>query len=64
MTVHDSVILDVHKDEVYNVASLAKAVLENAPHYLKEKLSIDFPCRLSAGVEVGENWQDKEEYDL
>ena len=59
MTVHDSVVIDCTNEVLYNVAKLAKEVLENAPHYISTYLGIKFPCRLSVGVEAGPNWQDK-----
>lgn len=62
MTVHDSILLDVHVDVLDNVIKLAKTTLEDAPKYVKHHFNIDFPCALSSGVEVGINWQDKEEY--
>jgi hypothetical protein len=61
MTVHDSVVLDVPSELVYDVAMLAKKTLEDAPKYLKKFFNIDFPCKLGVGVEVGINWQDKSE---
>lgn len=64
MTVHDSVVLDVPNDLLYTVASVAKKTLESAPQYLKSVFNIDFPCRLSVGVESGINWQDKKELTL
>lgn len=64
MTVHDSVVLDVPKNLLYTVASVAKKTLESAPQYLKSVFNIDFPCKLSVGVEAGNNWQDKEELKL
>ena len=62
MTVHDSILLDVRNDVLYNVASLAKKIMEDAPRYVNEYFNIDFPCKLSVGVEAGPNWQDKEEH--
>lgn len=62
MTVHDSVVLDVPLDKLPECAILAKQTLEDAPRYLKTIFNIDFPCRLSVGVEAGFNWQDKKEY--
>jgi len=64
MTVHDSVVLDVPKNLLYTVASVAKKTLESAPQYLKSVFNIDFPCRLSVGVESVINWQDKKELTL
>jgi DNA polymerase I-like protein with 3'-5' exonuclease and polymerase domains len=58
MTVHDSIVLDCHDDVLYDVARLAKQVMEDAPTYIKDFFNIDFPCKLSVGVEAGPNWQD------
>lgn len=64
MTVHDSVVLDIPKYLLYTVASIAKNALESAPQNLKKFFNIDFPCKLSVGVEYGDNWQDKKELKL
>jgi DNA polymerase I-like protein with 3'-5' exonuclease and polymerase domains len=64
MTVHDSVLLDVHTDVLYNVASAARDVLQSAPQEIKRHFGIDFPCKLSVGVDAGYNWQDTEEYEM
>jgi len=64
MTVHDSVVLDVPDSLLNEVAILAKNVLESAPSNLKRLFDIDFPCKLSVGVEAGSNWQDKRELNL
>lgn len=63
-TVHDSVLLDVKKEVLYDVARLCKETLEDAPRYLKQHLGIDFPCKLSVSVEAGPNWQDIEPLEL
>ncbi len=59
MTVHDSVVLDVPEKLLYTTAEIAKNVLESAPQALKQYFGIDFPCKLSVGVDAGYNWQDK-----
>jgi DNA polymerase I-like protein with 3'-5' exonuclease and polymerase domains len=64
MTVHDSVVIDCTNEVLYNVAKLAKEVLEQAPHFISTYLGVTFPCRLSVGVEAGPNWQDKKELKL
>jgi len=61
MTVHDSVVLDVDDSVLEKTAQVAKTTLESAPQYLKTFFDIDFPCRLSVGVEAGTTWQDKKE---
>lgn len=64
MTVHDSVVLDVPSELLYDTAVIAKNVLESAPSNLKRLFNIDFPCKLSVGIEAGINWQDKKELSL
>jgi DNA polymerase I-like protein with 3'-5' exonuclease and polymerase domains len=59
MTVHDSILVDLKEEFLYDVARDAKELLENAPHYLKTVFGINFPCKLSCGVEAGITWQDK-----
>lgn len=59
MTVHDSVVLDVPEKLLYTTAEISKQVLESAPQALKQYFGIDFPCKLSVGVDAGYNWQDK-----
>jgi hypothetical protein len=49
---------------MYTVASAAKEVLESAPSAIKKYFGIDFPCKLSVGVDAGLNWQDTEAYEL
>jgi hypothetical protein len=49
---------------LYDTAVIAKNVLEAAPDNLKKIFDIDFPCKLSVGVESGFNWQDKHELTL
>jgi DNA polymerase I-like protein with 3'-5' exonuclease and polymerase domains len=62
MTVHDSVIIDCKKDYVYNISKDCKDMLQDAPYYLKKVFNIDFPCKLSCGVEVGYNWMDTSDF--
>jgi DNA polymerase-1 len=62
MTVHDSVLLDVHPDVLYNVMDLVKRVMESATDELKEQLNISFPCKLKVGVSYGPNWQEMSDY--
>jgi hypothetical protein len=39
-------------------------VLQSAPQEIKRHFGIDFPCKLSVGVDAGYNWQDTEEYEM
>lgn len=53
--VHDSVILDVHPDEVYQVVDIAINSLENPP-IKKYFPNVDFSIPLKVGVTVGRSW--------
>lgn len=64
MTVHDSVILDVHKDCLVKAAHLAKEVMESAPSYLKGTFGIDFCLSLQVGVSSGANWLEQSDLKL
>lgn len=59
-TVHDSVLLDVHEDAVYNIAKVVKDVMESAPALLKEILDVEFDLPLPVEVEIGRDWYSKE----
>lgn len=63
-TVHDSILIDCHVEEVYNVVSVVKDVMENSPSYVKSFLDPTFPFdTMRIGVSVGLNWQDMEEME-
>lgn len=61
LQVHDSIGIDVHPDELDEVARLAKHCLEN-PDTAKYGIEITVP--LVADVEVGRSWGDKEPYNF
>ena len=60
-TVHDNVMLDVHKDVLVETHRLVRQVLESAPRVVKETFGYDFPLDLKVGVSYGPNWFDQEE---
>jgi DNA polymerase-1 len=59
-TVHDSIVLDVPKDEILPVAKMVKDVMENVVMYAKEYMpDIDMSwlkCPLKADVDVGSHY--------
>jgi DNA polymerase I-like protein with 3'-5' exonuclease and polymerase domains len=63
-TVHDSILIDCHVEEVYNVIPVVKDVMENSPRYVKSFLDPTFPFdTMRIGVSMGLNWQDMEEME-
>lgn len=59
LTVHDSIGLDVHPDEVDEVARLVKDCMENPD---TERYGVELTVPMSADIEVGPSWGDKKEY--
>ena len=56
-TVHDSVISELHPDEVDEFHECSKyAFTYLVYHYLKEVYDVEFNCPLGIGVKVGKNW--------
>jgi uracil-DNA glycosylase family 4 len=59
-TVHDSIVLDVHPDEIDEVAALCVDVMENIKHYASIYMpNVDFEwliCPLKADVDVGTHY--------
>ena len=59
LTVHDSIGLDVHPDEIDEVAVLVKHCMENPD---TERYGVTLTIPLEADIEVGPSWGDKELY--
>lgn len=57
MTVHDSIVIDTHKDELYEVISISKYIMENL-HY--DWITVP----IVADFEIGRNYQDLVKIEL
>jgi DNA polymerase I-like protein with 3'-5' exonuclease and polymerase domains len=68
LTVHDSIVIDTHVDELYEVATLGKEVMEDIPvHAPKVFDGIDWSwlkVPLKADCEVGTTWGTLTKFDL
>jgi len=68
LTVHDSVIFDCHVDEVYDVAEIAKTIMENIMHLSDEVFpGIDWSwlkCPIRADLEAGFTWGSLVDFDV
>lgn len=64
-TVHDSVLLDVHSDEIHEVAPKVKYIMENLPiPFLQiewEGKIVQYP--ITSDIEIGESYEDVFEYN-
>lgn len=59
LTVHDSIGLDVHPDEIDEVARLVKDCMENPD---TERFGVTLTVPMAADIEVGPSWGDKKPY--
>ncbi len=63
-TIHDSILLDIHKDVVHETVELVLGVMQDAPALLKEHYGITFGLPLGASAEIGRCSAEKEDYDI
>ncbi len=61
MTVHDSLLFDVHIDVLDKFTEVCYNVLSNTSSEISRHFSIDIPIELSVGCSVGDNWGDMKE---
>lgn len=54
--VHDSVIIDSHKDDALKIGIMLKSIAENPPIALRVPMKMD--------IKIGERWSDLKEVDL
>lgn len=62
-TVHDSVLFDCHKSVLDEALRVIQTTMENAPKYIKDTFSFDFPLELKVGLSYGPTWFDQQEVD-
>lgn len=60
-TVHDSIVLDVHKDVLEGVIALVRKLEQDIPSILKDDLGIDVKCKYRVGMSYGPNWGEQQE---
>lgn len=58
-TVHDSIVLDVPKTRLEEIAITVKEVMESAP-----KLTIDWDFPFEAELQTGKSWGELEDYEI
>jgi len=57
-TVHDSIVIDVHPEEHYEVLSTVEDVNHNIIWLIREHLGVDFNVPLLLEAKIGQNWLD------
>lgn len=67
LTVHDSIIFDVHKSELDRLAPLVLNTMESVSEWAPEYIGVDtswmcLPAKVD--IEVGDNWKELESYSF
>ena len=57
-TVHDSVILDAHPDEIHHVISIIKTGFSNVKDSLLKRYDCELNVPLDFEIKKGHNWLD------
>ena len=63
-TVHDSIVLDIEEDMLYNIGKLVKGVMEGAPKILQTHFGIISELPFKADVSYGRNWLELKTLEL
>ena len=57
-TVHDSVVIDIHPDEVDAVVQVINSLNSNLNEIINQYYAIDFNVPLLLEAKIGPNWLD------
>ena len=57
-TVHDSIVIDVHPDEINKVIFILKSINEDMNSIINQQFRIDFNVPLLLEAKIGDNWLD------
>ncbi len=57
-TVHDSIVVDVHPDEINKVIFILKSINEDMNSIINQQFRIDFNVPLLLEAKIGDNWLD------
>jgi DNA polymerase I-like protein with 3'-5' exonuclease and polymerase domains len=60
-TVHDSIVIDVHPDEVEVVKSIIKYTNNDMTSTINEHFNIDLNVPLLLEAKIGKNWLDMQD---
>ena len=57
-SVHDSVVIDIHPEEVQQVLYLIKQLNSNLTNIIEKQFRIEFNVPLLLEAKIGDNWLD------
>jgi DNA polymerase I-like protein with 3'-5' exonuclease and polymerase domains len=60
-SVHDSIVIDVHPQEIEIVCKIIKDVQDNLQGMIKDRWDVDFNVPLALEAKMGNNWLDQHE---
>lgn len=63
-TIHDSIVVDTPKENVYNIGGILKQAVEDVPQYCQKLWGYDFSLPLKCEVSYGKNKTDMKELIL
>ena len=57
-TVHDSIVIDVHPDEINKVVFVIRTINQDITNIVNKQFNIDFNVPLLLESKIGDNWLD------
>ena len=57
-TVHDSIVIDVHPDELDDIIGVINNTNDNLKNIIDKQFNIDFNVPLLLEAKIGDNWLD------
>jgi DNA polymerase I-like protein with 3'-5' exonuclease and polymerase domains len=60
-SVHDSIVIDIHPDEIEYVVQVIDEVQANLINLINKRWSIDFNVPLALEAKIGDNWLEQKE---
>lgn len=64
LTVHDSVLIDIHPDELNIIPAIVCKCFDNIDNHLKERFGFESIVKFAYEVKIGDNWLDGKEYKI
>jgi DNA polymerase I-like protein with 3'-5' exonuclease and polymerase domains len=60
-SVHDSIVIDIHPEEVDNVVQVVESVQADLVPSINAKWGIDFNVPLALEAKIGDNWLEQKD---
>ena len=63
-TVHDSIVIDVHPDELDDIIEVINDTNNNLKNIIDKQFNLDFNVPLLLEAKIGDNWLDTKEENI